>query len=84
MTGMVTALMQKSFGHLSLKWSSRGGSPEDSARITIRVLAPMWISFILGAFTGAMIVSSFSSNGLLGIGLMLILLIFAELKIRMC
>lgn len=79
MTGMVTTLMQKSFGHLSLKRSSK----EDPARLTIQVLAPMWISFIFGAFTGAMIVSSFYSLGLLGIGLTLILLIFAELKTKL-
>jgi uncharacterized membrane protein YoaK (UPF0700 family) len=83
MTGMVTTLMQKSFGHLSLKRSSKEDSPKDPARLTIRVLAPMWISFIFGAFTGAMIVSSFHSIGLLGIGLTLILLIFAELKTKL-
>ena len=36
-------------------------------RITIQVLAPMWISFIFGAVTGALIVSSFPGIGLLGI-----------------
>jgi uncharacterized membrane protein YoaK (UPF0700 family) len=81
MTGMVTTLMQKSFGRLSL--SSKADPPSDSARLTIQVLAPMWISFILGAFTGAVIVSSFNSIGLLGIGLVLILLILAELKTKL-
>jgi uncharacterized membrane protein YoaK (UPF0700 family) len=79
MTGMVTTLMQKSFKRLSLKRSSK----EDPARLTIRVLAPMWVSFIFGAFTGAMIVSSFHSIGLLGIELTLILLIFAEVKTKL-
>jgi uncharacterized membrane protein YoaK (UPF0700 family) len=83
MTGMVTTLMQKGFGHLSLKGSSKEDSPRDSAGPTIRVLAPMWISFILGAFAGAVIVSSFNSIGLLGIGLVLILLISAELKTKL-
>jgi uncharacterized membrane protein YoaK (UPF0700 family) len=81
-TGMVTTLMQKSFGRLSLKSGSREDSSKDSARLTIRVLAPMWISFILGAFAGAVIVSSFNSIGLLGIALVLILLISAELKTK--
>ena len=83
MTGMVTTLMQKSFGRLSLKRSSKEDLPRDSARLTIQVLAPMWSSFIFGAFTGAMIVSSFHSLGLLGIGLTLILLISAELKTKL-
>src|ERR1700736_5582384 len=61
MTGMVTALMQKSFDHLSSKWSPREESSRDSARLTIQVLAPMWISFIFGAVTGAVIVSSFQA-----------------------
>jgi len=83
MTGMVTTLMQKSFGRLSLKRSSKEDLPRDSARLTIQVLAPMWSSFIFGAFTGAMIVSSLHSLGLLGIGLTLILLISAELKTKL-
>jgi uncharacterized membrane protein YoaK (UPF0700 family) len=82
MTGMVTTLLQKSFGRLSLNRSSKGDPPSDSARLTIQVLAPMWISFILGAFAGAVIVSSFNSIGLLGIALVLILLISAELKTK--
>jgi hypothetical protein len=40
----------------------------------------MWISFILGALTGAVIVSSFHWIGLLGIVLLLILLILVEMK----
>src|SRR3984893_10795027 len=83
MTGMVTTLMQKSFGRLSLNRSSGEDSPKDPARLTIRVLAPMWISFIFGSFTGAMIVSSFHSVGLLGIVVPLVLLIFAELKTQL-
>src|ERR1700719_306777 len=80
MTGMVTALMQKSFDHLSSKRSPNEDSSRDSARLTIQVLAPMWISFILGAVTGAVIVSSFHSIGLLGIVFPLILLILVEMK----
>jgi uncharacterized membrane protein YoaK (UPF0700 family) len=67
MTGRVTTLMQKSFDHLSSKRSPKEESSRDSARLTIQVLAPMWISFIFGAVTGAVIVSSFHSIGLLGI-----------------
>jgi uncharacterized membrane protein YoaK (UPF0700 family) len=44
MTGMVTTLMQKSFDHLSSKWSPKEESSRDSARLTIQVLAPMWIN----------------------------------------
>jgi uncharacterized membrane protein YoaK (UPF0700 family) len=67
MTGMVTTLMQKSFDHLSSRRSLNENSSRDSTRLTIQVLAPMWISFIFGALTGAVIVSSFHSIGLLGI-----------------
>jgi uncharacterized membrane protein YoaK (UPF0700 family) len=80
MTGMVTALVQKSFDHLSSKQSLKKDSAKDSARLTIRVLAVMWMSFILGAFTGAVIVSSFQRIGLLGIVFLLILLILVEMK----
>ena len=80
MTGMVTALMQKSFDHLSSKWSPKEESSRDSARLTIQVLAPMWISFISGALAGAVIVSSFHSIGLLGSVVPLVLLICAEMR----
>jgi uncharacterized membrane protein YoaK (UPF0700 family) len=80
MTGMVTALMQKSFDHLSSKQIPKEDFSRDSARLTIQVLALMWISFILGALTGAVIVSSFHRIGLLGIVLPLVLLIPVELK----
>src|SRR4029077_1416037 len=83
MTGMVTTLLQKSFDHLSAKWSSKEDSSRDSARLTIQVLAPMWASFIFGAVTGAVIVSSFHRIGLLGIVVPLILLIFVELKTQL-
>jgi uncharacterized membrane protein YoaK (UPF0700 family) len=42
----------------------------------------MWISFIFGAVTGAMIVSAVHGIGLLGIVLPLILLIFVEMKTK--
>jgi uncharacterized membrane protein YoaK (UPF0700 family) len=80
MTGMVTMLMQKSFDHLSSKQSPEGDLSRDSARLTIQVLAPMWISFIVGALTGAVIVSSFHRIGLLGIAFLLALLILVEMK----
>jgi uncharacterized membrane protein YoaK (UPF0700 family) len=57
MTGMVTTLMQKSFDHLSSKRSAKEESSRDSARLTIQVLAPMWISFIFGAVTGVLVKS---------------------------
>ena len=83
MTGMVTTLMQKSFDTLSSKRSPKEDSSRDSARLTIQVLAPMWISFIFGAVTGAVIVSSFHSIGLFGIILPLILLMCAEMKTKL-
>lgn len=82
MTGMGTTLMQKSFDHYSSKRSSKEDSSKDLARLSIQVLAPMWISFIFGALIGAVIVSSFHSISLWGIVLPLILLIFAEMKTK--
>src|ERR1700686_267537 len=83
MTGMVTTLMQKSFDHLSSKRSSKEDSSRNSARLTFQVLASMWMSFIFGAVTGAVLVSSFHSIGLLGIVLPLILLILIEINRRL-
>ena len=80
MTGMVTTLMQKSFDHLSSGGFLKEDSSGHSARLAIQVLALMWISFIFGAFTGAVIVSSFHSIGLLGIVMPLVLLICAEIR----
>jgi uncharacterized membrane protein YoaK (UPF0700 family) len=82
MTGMVTTLMQKSFGRLFSRRSLKEDSSKNSARLTIQVLAPMWISFIFGALTGAVIVSSFQSVGLLGIVVPLVLLIGAEMRTK--
>jgi uncharacterized membrane protein YoaK (UPF0700 family) len=82
MTGMVTTLMQKSFGRLFSRRSLKEDSSKNSARLTIQVLAPMWISFICGALAGAMIVSSFHSIGLLGIVMPLVLLICAEMRTK--
>jgi uncharacterized membrane protein YoaK (UPF0700 family) len=80
MTGMVTTLMQKGFNYYSSKQSHKEESAKDSTRLSIQVLAPMWISFISGALTGAVIVSSFRSIGLWAVVLLLILLILLELK----
>ena len=79
MTGLVTTLMQKSFQH---SFSTRSPEP-DSAKhpaAAIQVLAPMWMSFLFGALAGALMVASFHSIGLLGIVLLLIVLIYAEIK----
>jgi uncharacterized membrane protein YoaK (UPF0700 family) len=83
MTGMVTTLMQKSFNHLSARRSLNENSSRDSTRLTIQVLAPMWISFIFGALIGAVIVSSFHSIGLLGILVPLALLICVEMGAKL-
>ncbi|MBV8141232.1 MAG: DUF1275 domain-containing protein [Verrucomicrobia bacterium] len=80
MTGMVTTLMQKGFNYYSSKQSHKEESAKDSTRLSIQVLAPMWISFISGALTGAVIVSSFRSIGLWAVVLLLILLTLLELK----
>ena len=82
MTGMVTTLVQKSFDRYSSKRSPREDSSKDPACLSIQVLAPMWTSFIFGALTGAVIVSSFHGIGLSGIVLLLIVLIFAEMKTK--
>ncbi|HYY28622.1 MAG TPA: YoaK family protein [Chthoniobacterales bacterium] len=80
MTGMVTTLMHKGFDHFSLKGSPKEDPSKQAARLAIRVLASMWISFIFGAVTGAVLVASFHGIGLLGIVLVLVPLIFAETK----
>jgi hypothetical protein len=49
MTGMVTALMQKSFDHLFSNRSSKENASSDSARLTFQVPVSMWMSFIFGA-----------------------------------
>jgi uncharacterized membrane protein YoaK (UPF0700 family) len=80
MTGMVTTLIKKSFDRLSSERSSKVDSSRDSALLTFQVLASMWMSFIFGAVTGAVLVSSFQSVGLLGIVLPLILFILIEMN----
>src|SRR6266446_10410264 len=82
MTGMVTTLMQKSFNHLSARRTLNEDFSRDSTRLTIQVLAPVWISFIFGALIGAVSVSSFHSIGLLGIVVPLVLLICAEMRTK--
>jgi uncharacterized membrane protein YoaK (UPF0700 family) len=79
-TGMVTTLMQKSFHYGLSERNPKEDSAKRSAGAAIQVLAPMWISFILGALAGALMVTSFHSIGLLGIVLLLIVLICAEMK----
>lgn len=74
-------LLARTFtGHLTGKRSPKEGSSRDPARLTVQVLAPIWLSFIFGAVMGAVIVSSFHSIGLLGIVLPLILLILIEMN----
>jgi uncharacterized membrane protein YoaK (UPF0700 family) len=80
MTGMVTGLTQKSFDHLFANRSSKEHSSTDAATLTLQVPASMWMSFTFGAVTGAVLVSSFHSIGLLGIILPLILLILIEIN----
>jgi uncharacterized membrane protein YoaK (UPF0700 family) len=82
MTGMVTTLMQKSFDQLLSKQSPKKDYSKSSVRHSVQVLAPMWLSFIVGAIAGAVMVSSFHTIGLLGIILPLILLMCAEMKTK--
>ena len=79
-TGMVTTLIQQTFDHYSSKGSPEENSAKDSVRLTMRILATMWISFIFGAAAGSVIVSSFQRIGLWGIVLPLVLLIVAEIR----
>ena len=80
MTGMVTTLMQRGFGYLLSDRSVAGKSARDSANTAIRVLAPMWFSFILGAVGGAAMVACFHAVGLLGIVALLGVLVCVEIK----
>jgi uncharacterized membrane protein YoaK (UPF0700 family) len=80
MTGMVTTLIQKGFSYWLSDRSVENKSARDSASVAIHVLAPMWISFILGAVVGAVMVACFHALGLLGIALLLGLLMGAEMK----
>ena len=79
-TGMVTTLIQKSFHYCLSERNSKEDSAKRSAGAAIQVLAPMWICFIVGALAGALMVASFHSIGLLGIVLLLIVLVCAEMK----
>jgi uncharacterized membrane protein YoaK (UPF0700 family) len=81
LTGHLAGGLCSRLGRLSSNGSSKADPPSESARLSIRVLAPMWIGFIC-AFAGAVTVSSFHSVGLLGIVVPLVLLIFAELKTK--
>lgn len=60
------------------------GSKTESTRLSpdaaIQILAPMWLSFIVGAVAGALLVLSFHTNGLLVIVLPLAALTIAETK----
>jgi uncharacterized membrane protein YoaK (UPF0700 family) len=82
MTGMVTTLMQQGFSYFLPDGGVESKSATDSAGTAIHVLAPMWISFVVGAVTGAVVVACFHAIGLLGIALLLSLLIGAEMKAK--
>jgi uncharacterized membrane protein YoaK (UPF0700 family) len=67
LTGMITTLIT---GYASAEPRSEG-SPER------RVLGGIWISFVLGALTGAIIVFRFKEAGVPGAALLLVLIIVA-------
>ena len=79
-TGTVTRLLQMSFAHFFPMSKAKGPSARQSTDPAIHVLAPMWFTFIGGAITGAAIVASFHSAGLLFLVLPLSVLIYAEVK----
>jgi uncharacterized membrane protein YoaK (UPF0700 family) len=80
MTGMVTTLTRKAFDHYSAKRNSEEDSSKNSTHVTIQTLASMWMTFVLGALAGALMISAFHSIGIIGIVLPLIVLIVAEIK----
>lgn len=80
MTGMVTTLMQKAFGYLLSDLTVASESARDAAGTAIHVIAPMWISFIVGALGGAIVVASLHALGLLGIVVLLSALICVEIN----
>ena len=80
MTGMVTTLMQKSFEHLLPKENTGKLPAKQSSGAAIQILGRMWLSFIVGAIAGAVIVASFHDGGVLLLMLPLIILIYAEVK----
>jgi uncharacterized membrane protein YoaK (UPF0700 family) len=82
MTGMVTTLLQKGFDYFAPEVRPKEDSSRDPARLAIQVLAAMWMSFIFGAVTGAVIVSSFHSIGLFGIVLPLFVLALVEIMMK--
>jgi uncharacterized membrane protein YoaK (UPF0700 family) len=83
MTGMVTSLVQKGFAYFLSERNAESRSSTDSASTAIRVLAPMWMSFILGAVGGAVMVARFHALGLLGMVPLLVVLICAEIKVKL-
>ncbi|MFY9985608.1 MAG: YoaK family protein [Chthoniobacterales bacterium] len=83
MTGMVTSLVQKGFAYFLSERNAESRSSTDSASTAIRILAPMWMSFILGAVGGAVMVARFHALGLLGMVPLLLVLICAEIKVKL-
>jgi len=71
-TGMITSLMLKQAEQFVPK--ADGGSV-DSRRQTVRLLSGVWLSFFLGAATGAAMVMRFNEAGILGATLILFALI---------
>jgi uncharacterized membrane protein YoaK (UPF0700 family) len=80
MTGMVTTLIQKGFRHWLPMQDPKVDSTSGSPDLTIRILSLTWLSFLIGAVTGALMIVSFGSSGLLAVVLSLSVLIYVELK----
>ncbi|MBV8227495.1 MAG: DUF1275 domain-containing protein [Verrucomicrobia bacterium] len=80
MTGMVTTLIQKGFQHWLPMQDPKADSTSRSPDLTIRILSLTWLSFLIGAVTGALMIVSFGSSGLLVVVLPLSVLIYVELK----
>jgi uncharacterized membrane protein YoaK (UPF0700 family) len=80
MTGMVTTLVQKGFQRWLPTQGPKADSTKRSPEVTIRILLLMWLSFLIGAVTGAFMIVSFGSGGLLVVVLPLSVLIYVGLK----
>ncbi|MBV8485392.1 MAG: DUF1275 domain-containing protein [Verrucomicrobia bacterium] len=82
MTGMVTTLLQKSFAHLFLMREATEPAAKEANDAAVYVLALMWLTFLGGAITGAMIVVFSHIAGLLLLVLPLSLLAYVEVRKR--
>jgi uncharacterized membrane protein YoaK (UPF0700 family) len=72
LTGMITTLI---IGHSGGEPMSAGAAPMSERSPGWRVLGGIWLFFVCGALTGALIVSQFKETGILGAVLLLVLIL---------